>query len=511
MAAFVMRFPSFVNGALRRGALAMTPWRRGALCDTWAMATENAYREARLGSARLSEAAGRVLTALEAAGFEAWIVGGWVRDALLGAWPGDVDVATSAPWQESEAALVAAGLRVRETGAAHGTVTAILHHEGVETTTYRVDGPYADGRHPSCVAFVGSVELDLARRDFTVNAMAWHPARGLFDPFGGLADLEARLIRAVGDPGERFEEDGLRVLRAVRFAARLGFEIEGGTQDAVRELAPLLARVSSERIGTELRGILMAGRGGWPLREEREAMFAAIPELAPMEGFAQHSRYHSMDVLSHVCRVMDYVEVYTGGVASEELRWCALLHDIGKPFTLQIDEAGQGHFYGHPAKGMEMADAIMRRLALPHALRERTVALVRLHDRPVQPTRASVLSILADLDELCPGEAPRLVRELMVIKRADAMAKAPAYRDYALEVDELDAMACRLLAAGEPYRVRDLEISGTDLLERTGRKAGPWLGEVLRRLLREAMAGAIPNERGALGRRGAAIARDLMA
>ena len=510
MTSFVLREATFV----RNGHIPLphaTRRQRAPLCDTWAMTTENAYSEAMLGTARLSEAGGRVLTALEAAGFEAWIVGGWVRDALLDTTPGDVDVATSAPWQESEAALEAAGLRVRETGTAHGTVTAVFGHEGVETTTYRVDGPYEDGRHPSSVEFVGSVELDLARRDFTVNAMAWHPTRGLLDPFGGAEDLETGSIRAVGDPRARFEEDGLRVLRAVRFAARLGFAIEPRTQDAVRALAPLLSRVSSERIGTELRGILMAGRGGWPLREEREAMFAAIPELAPMEGFSQHSRYHSLDVLCHVCRVMDYVEVYTGGVASEELRWCALLHDIGKPFTLQIDEAGQGHFYGHPAKGMEMTDEIMRRLALPEALRKRTVALVRLHDRPVQPTRASVLSILADLDALCPGQAPSLVRELMVIKRADAMAKAPAYRDYALEVDALDALAQRLLAEGAPYRVQDLAISGTDILELTRRSGGPWLGKVLRTLLQETMQGSLPNDHAALGRRSTAIARGLEA
>lgn len=473
------------------------------------MTTENAYSEAMLGAARLSEAAGRVLTALEAAGSEAWIVGGWVRDALLGNAPGDVDVATSAPWQESEAALEVAGLRVRETGVAHGTVTAIIGHEGVEITTYRVDGPYEDGRHPAFVEFTDEIERDLARRDLTVNAMAWHPARGLLDPFGGAEDLEAGVIRAVGDPRARFEEDGLRVLRAVRFAARLGFSIEEETQTAVRELAPLLSRVSFERIGAELRGILAAGAGGWPLREEREAMFAAIPELAPMEGFAQRSRYHSLDVLDHVCRVMDYVEVYTGGVASEELRWCALLHDIGKPRTLWVDERGQGHFYGHPAEGMAMTDEILRRFALPHDLRRRITTLVRLHDRPVQPTRASVLSILADLDELCPGAAPHLVRELMVVKRADAMAKAPAYRDYALEVDELDRMARELLSEDAPYRVADLAISGSDILEASGRAPGPWVGEVLRTLLREVMAGGLADAPDALTSRAATIARAL--
>ena len=472
------------------------------------MTRGNVYSGSSLASARLSEAGGRVLSALERAGHGAWIVGGWVRDALLGRPSADVDVATSALWRESAAALEAAGIEALPTGTAHGTVTALVRdgsgrEEPVEVTTYRVDGPYLDGRHPSEVAFVHDVERDLARRDFTVNAMAWHPARGLLDPFGGRADLGARLVRAVGDPEERFMEDGLRVLRAVRFAAKLGFSIEERTQRAVRSRAPLLSRVSSERIGRELRGILAAGRGGWPLREEREALFAAIPELAPMEGFEQRSRYHSLDVLEHVCRVMDYVEVYTGGTASEELRWCALLHDIGKPRTLWVDDAGQGHFYGHPAEGMGMADRILKRLAMPQDLRRRIVALVRLHDRPVQPARSSVLQIIADLDELAPGEAPHLVRELMDIKRADAMAKAPAYRGYALEVDVLDRMARELLAEGAPYRLRDLAIGGDDVLAacagQPGRDGpGPWVGETLRDLLERVMAGELPNARHAL-------------
>ena len=197
-------------------------------------------------------------------------MGGWVRDALRGRPAHDVDVCTDATWQQSEAAFEAAGVEVHETGIKHGTVTAIVCGQPVEVTTYRIDGDYSDSRHPDSVTFVRDVREDLARRDFTVNAMAWHPDRGLLDPYGGSEDLAAGLIRAVGDPARRFEEDALRILRAVRFACRLGFLIESGTQAALEAAAPTLDRVAQERIGSELRGIVATGRASWAIREQRE-------------------------------------------------------------------------------------------------------------------------------------------------------------------------------------------------------------------------------------------------
>lgn len=443
-------------------------------------------------------AAARVLEALEARGHEAWLVGGWVRDRLLGQDPHDVDITTDAPWPETEAALQAAGIPVVETGTQHGTVTAIVNHEPIEVTTYRVDGVYSDGRHPDSVTFVTSVDEDLARRDFTVNAMAWHPARGLRDPFHGADDLAAGVIRAVGEPDARFSEDALRVLRAVRFAARLGFEIEPATQEALNRRASGLSRVSSERIGAELRGLMTSERTGWALREQSAALFAAVPELAPMDGFPQATPYHCYDVLHHVARVCDYVQVFGGRVVPEPLAWAALFHDVGKPDTLTIGPEGNAHFYGHPARSREITAQVLRRLAVPQTVAGPALALVRLHDRPTVPTRPSVTRILRNLEQLAPGQAAPLFFQLMALRRADAVAKAPAYRDYAVELDEVEAVGRALLAERAPLSVRDLAVSGRDVMETLGLPPGPGVGEALAGLLDQVGRGEVPNERGAL-------------
>ncbi|MDJ1121253.1 HD domain-containing protein [Olsenella sp. YH-ols2217] len=443
-------------------------------------------------------AAARVLQALETRGWEAWLVGGWVRDRLLGEDPHDVDVTTDAPWPEAKAALEAAGIRVVETGTKHGTVTAVVGRVPVEVTTYRVDGAYSDGRHPDSVTFVRSVEEDLARRDLTFNAMAWHPERGLLDPFGGARDLTAGVVRAVGDPDTRFSEDALRVLRAVRFAARLGFGIEPATQAALDRRAPGLARVSSERIGAELRGILRSGRSGWVLREQRAALFSAVPELAPMDGFPQATPYHCYDVLHHVARVCDYVQVFSGGVVPEPLAWAALFHDVGKPDTLSIGEDGVAHFYGHPSRGRQVTERVLRRLAVPTSVAVPALALVRLHDRPTVPERTSVLKLLRSLDQMAPGQAAGLFFQLMALRRADAAAKAPAYRDYAVELDRVEAEGRSLVAERAPLRARDLAVSGRDVMEVLDLPPGPGVGAQLERLLDAVNRGEVPNERGAL-------------
>ena len=256
----------------------------------------------------------RVLHALEDAGFEAWVVGGWVRDALLGAPMHDVDVTTSAPWQETERVLRTAGIEVHETGTAHGTVTAVIDGQPVEVTTYRVEGTYSDRRHPDEVRFVRDVREDLARRDFTVNAMAYHPDRGLLDLFGGREDLARGVVRAVGDPYRRFEEDALRVLRAVRFACRLGFEVEPHTQVALAACAPELDGIARERVGQEMDGIVASGRVSWALNNEFDVLARAVPALIPMRGLDQRSPYHAYNLLEHTARVCAGVEAFSGGV-----------------------------------------------------------------------------------------------------------------------------------------------------------------------------------------------------
>ena len=439
-----------------------------------------------------------VLDSLEAAGYEAWVVGGWVRDALLGRPGHDVDVTTSAPWQETARVLRACGIEVHETGTAHGTVTAVVDGRPVETTTYRVEGAYSDRRHPDEVRFVTDVREDLARRDFTVNAMAFHPMRGLLDPFGGEKDLASRVIRAVGEPRRRFEEDALRVLRAVRFACRLDAAIEPATQEALVACAPELSAIAQERIGQEMDGILATGRAAWALRREFSVLAAAVPELAEMEGFDQKSPYHVHDVLEHTARVCAAVEEFTGGSALPALRWAALLHDVAKPTCWSEDVSGRGHFFGHPEEGARVARRVMGRLAIPGDVTRAASALVLLHDFEIRATAPSMRRMLSELEAAAPGQARPLAFALLDLKRADAVAKAPACMGYAVELDAMSAVLRRELAAGAVWRVRDLAVRGADVIRERGIEPGPGVGMVLAQLLEAVKAGEVPNDREAL-------------
>lgn len=439
-----------------------------------------------------------VIDALEAAGFEAWVVGGWVRDALLGSAGHDVDVTTSAPWQESARVLRAAGIEVHETGTQHGTVTAVVDGLPVETTTYRVEGAYSDKRHPDEVRFVTDVREDLARRDFTVNAMAYHPVRGLLDPFGGQEDLARGVIRAVGEAGQRFSEDALRVLRAVRFACRLGFSIEPATEAALSRCAGGLSDIASERVGQEIDGILATGRVAWALRHEPDVLAAAVPELASMRGFDQRSPYHAYDVLEHTARVCAGVEAVTGGCAGRALRWAALLHDVAKPATFSVDGGGRGHFFGHPEEGARVAGRVMGRMAVERQVVRESQALIRLHDLPVTQKLRSVRRMLAKLEGACPGRGAALAFMLIDLKRADALGKAPACMGYACELDGLAAAVRAELAGGKTCTVADLKVNGADVMRERGIEPGPGVGMVLHGLLAAVINDELPNDRDAL-------------
>ena len=438
------------------------------------------------------------LEVLESAGYEAWIVGGWVRDALLGAPCHDVDITTSALWEQSAAAFRDAGYVVHETGTKHGTITAVVEGEPIEVTTYRVEGAYSDHRHPDEVRFVSDVNEDLGRRDFTINAIAYHPDRGLCDPYGGCDDLAAGVIRAVGDPSRRFEEDALRVLRAVRFACRMGFAVEPSTHDALVKAAPGLADIARERIGQELCGILETGRVGWALRHETDVMCAALPELGDMRGFNQLSIWHAYDVMEHTIHVCNAVEAFTAGAASLRLRWAALLHDIGKPECFTMDEQGRGHFYGHPILGAVIAKRIMRDLGLSSSLIQGVCALVKYHDHVVRPTMRSMRRTLAMLGEAFPGHDLALAHELMDLKRADAVSKVPKCSWHAIELDEMDKILREEERRGVLRSVADLAISGREVMEITGEKPGPNVGMILSSLLAAVVDGEVENTHDAL-------------
>lgn len=440
----------------------------------------------------------RVLRALEDAGFEAWVVGGWVRDALLGAPMHDVDVTTSAPWQETERALRSAGIEVHETGTAHGTVTAVIDGQPVEVTTYRVEGTYSDRRHPDEVRFVRDVREDLARRDFTVNAMAYHPDRGLLDLFGGREDLSRGVVRAVGDPYRRFEEDALRVLRAVRFACRLGFEVEPRTQAALVACAPELDGIARERVGQEMDGIIASGRVSWALNNEFDVLARAVPALIPMRGMDQRSPYHAYDLLEHTARVCAGVEAFSGGAPTQALRWAALLHDAGKPMCASVDENGRGHFRDHQRAGAILCKDALLGLALPHEIADRAAALVRYHDRHLSASPAGVRRLLRRLDQARPGEAPALAYQLLDLQRADAIAKAWPCAQRAVELDVFERALSGELSRGTAFRVRDLAVGGGDVMRALGVAPGPEVGQALSALLDDVIYGRVENSREAL-------------
>lgn len=464
--------------------------------------TDTTFAGTTLNGSSPSQSALAVLAALEAAGLEAWLVGGWVRDALMGVPSHDVDICCSGSWEQSAAALQAAHIAVIESGIKFGGITAVCNNERIEVTAYRLDGFYTDGRHPEDVVRATCVEDDLARRDFTVNAMAWHPTRGLLDCYNGIDDLHNRIIRAVGEPRRRFEEDALRMLRAVRFVCRLDFVIEPATARALATCAPLLDQVARERVGIELEGILATRRGGDALLRYPELMCAAIPELAPARGFDQCTKYHDYDVYHHVARVLTVGGELSsfridGGdprtPVSHSLMWAALLHDIAKPLTFTKDEHGHGHFYGHPEEGAALARNIMRRLSCNNDLIRDVCLLIRYHDKPLESERTSLLRMM----HLFAGEGvdtPRLMGELFDLKRADTLGKAPSCFYYVEEIERMRELTRELIASGEAYSIKTLNLTGGDLIA-AGMQPGPRIGEALNRALKACIAGEVLNVR----------------
>lgn len=388
------------------------------------------------------------LARLENAGYPAYIVGGAVRDALRGISPHDYDLCTAARPQETIA--VFAGERVVETGLRHGTVTVLLDGMPLEITTFRVESGYSDKRHPDHVRFVRTVEEDLSRRDFTINAIAYSPYRGLADPFGGQTDIINHTLRAVRNPYTRFSEDSLRILRGLRLAAQTGFAIESVTEAALYALAPTLAQVAPERVSAELLRLLCGRYAGQILRKYTDILGVIMPELLPMRGFQQHNAYHLYDVLEHTLRVLEQIP------AQPALRLAALLHDAGKPDAFTMDENGVGHFYGHPKISAALAEQRCLALRLPAALRETVVSLVRIHDVPIEQDIKSVRRRLAQHGET-------RLRQLLMIKKADCVGRG-THAEYIGYYQQLAAMLEETLRQGACLSVRSLALNGHDLM-----------------------------------------------
>ena len=422
-----------------------------------------------------------VLETLEAAGHEAWCVGGCVRDTLLGREPGDWDVATGALPGEVVSLF---GDRAFPTGLKHGTVSVRTEdRKMVEVTTYRIDGEYHDHRRPDSVTFTRSLEEDLARRDFTVNAMALNLRGELRDPFGGQADLERGVLRCVGEPDRRFQEDALRILRGMRFAAVLGLDEDPETAATMDRNRALLRDIAPERIRTELFKLLCGRAAKTVLDRHPQVLGVFWPEALAMLGFDQRNIHHCHDVWNHSTAAL------ANTPPDPVLRCAAFLHDIGKPSTFTLDENGVGHFYGHAKASVALADAMLRRLKCPTEFRERAVRLVEWHDRDIPRTDKGLRRALRLLRE-------EDLRRLLDLKRADNLAQAPAYRGRQAEIQKAEEILDRLLAEDACFSLKQLAVNGRDLLALG--LAGPEIGEALDRLLGKVIDGELPNEREAL-------------
>lgn len=425
-----------------------------------------------------------VLEKLEKAGFEAYIVGGCVRDGIMGKTAHDYDITTSAEPCETE--RVFADCRVVETGIKHGTVTVLYKGMSVEITTFRVDGDYPDGRHPEKVAFSRNLEDDLARRDFTMNAIAYSPRRGIIDIFGGESDIKGRIIRCVGDPEKRFSEDALRVLRALRFSAVLGFDIEENTKKSLLKKKETLAKVSKERTFSELKRLLCGENVKSVLLEYREVFAEIIPEIREMFDYDQQSKYHNSTLFEHTARAVE------AAPPREEMRLAMLFHDIGKPACRSTDESGEGHYYGHAAKSAELADKILRELKCDNALRVRVCEIVKYHDIPVELSRKTIKRRLSRLG----GE---LFCDVMEAHIADDSAK----QEFARARVETARQAIRIaeeIAQEKPcLDLKGLAVNGGDLREIM--EPSPVMGEILGKLLAEVVDGVLENEKSALMKR----------
>lgn len=430
---------------------------------------------------KLPSYAAYCIETLESAGFAAYAVGGCVRDSLLGLEPQDFDLCTAARPEQIQAVFAHHGQVLA--GLKHGTVGVIFPDAVVEITTFRTEGGYSDCRHPDWVEFVDTIEGDLARRDFTINAMAWSPTRGLADPFGGQEDLRNGILRAVRDPYERFREDALRILRGARFAARYDLQPQQQTLDAMITLAPLMDSLARERVFSELCKLLLHADASDLIRYE-PLITRVIPELKPAVGFDQRSPYHSFDLYTHIAHV-------TAAVPGElPLRWAALLHDVGKVSTFTVDEAGRGHFYGHAQVGGAMADEILRRLKAPNTLREQVKTLVQLHMNQFEAQRKPLRRRLSRLGQ-------ETLLQLLSLQEADMGSKGTGKGEENSHYDQIRRMIWEMEQENLCLTVRDLAINGNDLLN-MGYPAGKGMGRCLQELLNLVLEEQLPNERPAL-------------
>lgn len=410
-----------------------------------------------------------IINRLQQHGYDAYAVGGCVRDSVLGRNPDDWDITTNAMPDEVKKIF----FRTIDTGIAHGTVTVMLEHEGFEVTTYRIDGEYEDNRHPKSVSFTRNLIEDLKRRDFTVNAMAYNDSRGIVDEFNGMGDLKDKTIRCVGNPEDRFSEDALRILRAVRFSAQLNFRIEEGTQKAIHKLAPNLKNISAERIQVELVKLIVSNHPE-SLRQAYEMGITKVilEEFDCMMDCEQNNPHHLYTVGEHTLKAVAHIE------NNKALRLAMLFHDIAKPATKTTDDQGIDHFYGHPIKSVEMTKVILKRLKFDNDTINKVCILIAYHDVDIENDKKSVRRMINKVSE-------DNFLDLLKVKKADILAQSDYKREEKLHnINTVEKLFHEIMKDKECVSLKDLAVSGQDLID-NGIKPGKQMGVILNTLLDE--------------------------
>lgn len=412
-----------------------------------------------------------IIDTLESAGYEAYAVGGCVRDSILGRTPNDLDITTSAKPLETKALFK----KTFDTGIKHGTISVLLGKEIYEVTTYRIDGEYEDARHPKEVTFTAELKEDLLRRDFTINAMAYNPTSGIVDLYGGIEDLKNHVIRCVGVPHDRFSEDALRIMRAVRFAAQLDYTIEDKTQEAIRELAGTLSKISAERIQVELIKLLTSDHPEFlKLAWELGITKVILPEFDRAMESEQNNPNHAYSVGEHSLKVMQYLP------PDKVMRLAGLFHDIGKMDTKTTDEKGVDHFYGHPEVGAKIAAEVFNRLKFDNDTKTKVCRLVECHDWFIGAVPSHIRRYMNRIGE-------EFFPMIFDFNKADIMAQSFYNREEKLEdLEVLKEAYLKVKEAGDCINIKDLAITGSDVIK-AGVPAGPKVGAVLKALLEEVL------------------------
>lgn len=429
-----------------------------------------------------------IIETLQKEGYEAYAVGGCVRDSYLGLTPHDWDITTSALPDQVRKLFD----RTLDVGIKHGTVVIMLGNEGYEVTTYRIDGEYEDSRHPKEVIFTSNLAEDLMRRDFTINAMAYSEKTGIIDLYNGIGDLEAGIIRAVGVPRERFSEDALRMLRAVRFSAKFGYEIDEDTKNAIKELAPTLANISAERIRDEIeKMILTKNPDRLRLVYELGISKIVLPEWDAMMECEQNSPHHYLSVGEHTIKALEYLVENYSDIDEKDakiLRIATLLHDVAKPVMKTTDEKGVDHFLRHPEKSAIMAEEILRRLRYDNDTINKVKILVEHHDQRPKLTYPRVRKVVSQIGS-------DAMSNLFILKKADMSAQSDYQADEKKALLEgFEKITNNILENKDPLTIKELDISGKDLID-SGFKEGPELGEVLQMILTEVLNDPSKNTR----------------